>query len=577
MKGGMVRKLLILYLLIISILFLLVNAIGPGIAKKKTTANYEKNLYETTEIIAQNYVEPYYEDRISLLELKKALSSFAQDMDLQILMVSNDGKPVWASFDVSESKLSQEFFENDFFSQPFHKNFTNSLTNRPKLVVGLPITYLYITRGYVCVMQDMSLLEADVNNQINTLNMYYLVGIAALFASFVGVYFLLVRPVKKSIKIAKEFSEGNIDKNLKITTNDEFKELSDLLEYMGDTVNRFDEYQRKIIANISHDFRSPLTSIKGYAEAIQDGTIPQDQQGKYLDVILFEVERLTKLTQNLLTLNTFDKNGMMLQRTNYELNAVVKNVAQVFEGTCKQKKITLRLLFSHETVFVNADRGRIEQVIYNLVDNAIKFSHADSEIRIFTEKKGRKVIVSIQDEGAGIQKTELMKIWDRFYKSDSSRGKDKKGTGLGLSIVKEIITAHNENINVISTVGVGTEFIFTLPLATADGNAAEDTAKEQTSDADKKEAPVLESMRERANALSTAVSKAEKNSGEKSEAKSEAKSEEAPKDKAGEKSEKMSGQQDLQKKSVANQSGNKDAKTTGKKGKSGGNKSNKRK
>lgn len=577
MKGGMVRKLLILYLLIISILFLLVNAIGPGIAKKKTTANYEKNLYETTEIIAQNYVEPYYEDRISLLELKKALSSFAQDMDLQILMVSNDGKPVWASFDVSESKLSQEFFENDFFSQPFHKNFTNSLTNRPKLVVGLPITYLYITRGYVCVMQDMSLLEADVNNQINTLNMYYLVGIAALFASFVGVYFLLVRPVKKSIKIAKEFSEGNIDKNLKITTNDEFKELSDLLEYMGDTVNRFDEYQRKIIANISHDFRSPLTSIKGYAEAIQDGTIPQDQQGKYLDVILFEVERLTKLTQNLLTLNTFDKNGMMLQRTNYELNAVVKNVAQVFEGTCKQKKITLRLLFSHETVFVNADRGRIEQVIYNLVDNAIKFSHADSEIRIFTEKKGRKVIVSIQDEGAGIQKTELMKIWDRFYKSDSSRGKDKKGTGLGLSIVKEIITAHNENINVISTVGVGTEFIFTLPLATADGNAAEDTAKEQTSDADKKEAPVLESMRERANALSTAVSKAEKNSGEKSEAKSEAKSEEAPKDKAGEKSEKMSGQQDLQKKSVANQSGNKDAKTTGKNGKSGGNKSNKRK
>lgn len=569
MKGGMVRKLLILYLLIISILFLLVNAIGPGIAKKKTTARFEKNLYETTEVIAQNYVEPYYEDRISLLELKKALSSFAENMDLQILMVSNEGKPVWASFDVSENKLSQEYFEQSFFSQTFHKNFTNSLTNRPKLVVGIPVTYLYLTRGYVCVMQDMNVLEEDVNTQINTLNLYYLVGIAALFASFTGVYFLLVRPVKKSIRIAKEFSEGNIDKNLKITTNDEFKELSDLLEYMGDTVNRFDEYQRKIIANISHDFRSPLTSIKGYAEAIQDGTIPQDQQGKYLDVILFEVERLTKLTQNLLTLNTFDKNGMMLQKTNYELNTVVKNVAQVFEGTCKQKKITLRLLFSHETVFVNADRGRIEQVIYNLVDNAIKFSHADSEIRIFTEKKGRKVIVSIQDEGAGIQKTELMKIWDRFYKSDSSRGKDKKGTGLGLSIVKEIITAHNENINVISTVGVGTEFIFTLPLATADGATTEDATKTQAADTEKKEAPVLESMRERAEALSTAVSQKAKEP--------EDKPEEKQTDKQNKDTVKMQSKADSQKKTAAAKDGNKGTGTNNKNGKSGGNKGNKRK
>ncbi|MBQ8548155.1 MAG: ATP-binding protein, partial [Lachnospiraceae bacterium] len=113
---------------------------------------------------------------------------------------------------------------------------------------------------------------------------------------------------------------------------------------------------------------------------------------------------------------------------------------------------------------VNADRDKIAQVLYNLVDNAIKFSQTDASIRITVEEKGRKAMISVKDTGAGIPKEDLTKIWDRFYKSDSSRGKDKKGTGLGLSIAKEIMTAHKENINVISTEGVGTEFVFTLPL-----------------------------------------------------------------------------------------------------------------
>lgn len=116
-------------------------------------------------------------------------------------------------------------------------------------------------------------------------------------------------------------------------------------------------------------------------------------------------------------------------------------------------------------MFVDADQGKIEQVIYNLTDNAIKFSESGSEILIGAEIKGSKTLIRVKDTGCGIPKDSIKKIWDRFYKSDSSRGKDKKGTGLGLSIVREIITAHDENINVISTEGVGTEFSFTLPVS----------------------------------------------------------------------------------------------------------------
>ena len=166
----------------------------------------------------------------------------------------------------------------------------------------------------------------------------------------------------------------------------------------------------------------------------------------------------------MLTLNTLDQKGMILQPTEFDINETIKNLARTFEGQCKKKRLVIQLVFSAKEIFVSADRDKISQVLYNLVDNAIKFSHADAAIRITVEEKGRKALVAVKDTGVGIPKEDLAKIWDRFYKSDSSRGKDKKGTGLGLSIAKEIVTAHNENINVISTEGVGTEFVFTLPL-----------------------------------------------------------------------------------------------------------------
>ena len=121
------------------------------------------------------------------------------------------------------------------------------------------------------------------------------------------------------------------------------------------------------------------------------------------------------------------------------------------------------MILTGNEMYVHADMGKIQQVLYNLMDNAIKFSHHDSVIHIETSEKKNKLFISVKDTGIGIPKEDLKLIWDRFYKSDLSRGKDKKGTGLGLSIVKEIINAHDEHINVISTPGVGSEFIFSLP------------------------------------------------------------------------------------------------------------------
>jgi signal transduction histidine kinase len=162
-------------------------------------------------------------------------------------------------------------------------------------------------------------------------------------------------------------------------------------------------------------------------------------------------------------LNSFENNGALLDIVTFDINHIIKKTAESFEGICTKKKIKLKLVFAEKETFVNADMGKIQQVLYNLLDNAIKFSHSESNIKISTEEKNEKVFISVKDYGFGIPKDSIKKIWERFYKTDSSRGKDKKGTGLGLSITKEIINSHGENINVISTEGVGTEFTFTLP------------------------------------------------------------------------------------------------------------------
>ena len=249
---------------------------------------------------------------------------------------------------------------------------------------------------------------------------------------------------------------------ISIEREDELGYLSASLGYMAETIARAEDDQKKFIANVSHDFRSPLTSMRGFLEAMLDGTIPPDRYEHYLKVVLGETERLTKLTNGLLTLNNLNTGGILLQRTDFDINAVIRSVGASFEQTCRDRRIRIQLVLTGRILYVNADLEKIQQVLYNLVDNAIKFSRPDSEITIDTTEKGDTVFVSVRDNGIGIPKEDQSLIWDRFYKTDLSRGKDKKGTGLGLSIVREIIRAHNENINLVSTEGVGSTFTFTL-------------------------------------------------------------------------------------------------------------------
>lgn len=440
-----------------------------AIFTSRMTLNYierdtASDLYRESNLLAANYAANYYRGTMTLEDVTSHFVAVATYLDTEIQVVSPDGKVLISSSSDTSSDAIQNFDITVFGTSYYQTGIFFNTFQEETLSVFSPITINYKVRGYVLIhkpVRDLiALKDGFINIAYMTLAVIFLCAFVLLGLFTCTVYI----PIRKITRAARDYSEGNFDTQINIQTNDEIGYLAASLNYMATELSTLEDDQRKFIANVSHDFRSPLTSIKGYVEAIMDGTIPHEMQDKYLNIILLETERLNKLTQSMLELNKYGARGTMLDISSFDINNTIKLVVQSFEGICQEKKISFELILTGHTSFVYADISKIQQVLYNLIDNAIKFSHPDSTITIETTEKNEKVFISVKDTGIGIPKDSIKKIWERFYKTDLSRGKDKRGTGLGLAIVREIISVHNENINVISTEGVGTEFIFTLPL-----------------------------------------------------------------------------------------------------------------
>ncbi|HHV11814.1 MAG TPA: HAMP domain-containing histidine kinase [Clostridiales bacterium] len=464
MKRTLWSRLIICYLFVGVIFFSLLNTYGVNFLENRLRNDKLVLLEKEAKLISAEYISNYYNSRLTLEDLKTQLKSIETFLGIRVWTVSTDGTVIADSsstgralgkniFDLNPDFLDHVITENNYFPGIF---------NEPMLSYTKTLDYNQRIRGYIILFTSQNGITRETMKYIDVVNICLLIFLPLMFLVFLYLYYITAIPLQNLMKAAMKYSSGNYNYPLKQKGLSEYRDLGAAISYMASELSKLDDYQKKFVANISHDFRSPLTSIKGFAEAIKDGTIPHEMQDKYLDIILFETERLTKLTSNLLELNSFETKGTFLDITSFDINNIIKKTAESFEGRCRDKKITLNLIFSSKEMYVDADMGKIQQVLYNLIDNAIKFSHPNSKIKVSTEEKGDKIFISVKDHGVGIPKESIKKIWERFYKTDPSRGKDKRGTGLGLSITKEILQAHNENINVISTEGVGTEFTFSL-------------------------------------------------------------------------------------------------------------------
>ena len=468
MKKTLYLKFILAYFIFGVFSFIIVTTFVPSMTIEHLVREKAEHLYVEAVRIADTYAAGLYASETDLETVKDQLDSLAFYLDSTIRIINPSGRLVLDT-DVSlnvEEEVTIENFDptatsgsyymvNDFFG-----NF-----DRDMISVFSPITYRYVVKGYVVIHCDMQEIQESCNSLLNI--SYITLVILFLLSLIILIFFteMVYIPLRKITYATEQYASGNMHYEFQVESDDEIGYLAACLNYMASQIAGAEDDQKKFVANVSHDFRSPLTSVRGYLEAMIDGTIPPEMHDKYLNIVLNETERLTKLTNSLLSLNNLNTKGMLLDRTDFNINQILRTTAAAFEGTCRKKTIVIEMILTGEELYVTADMEKIQQVLYNLLDNAIKFSHHDSVIKVETSVKNNKMFVSVKDSGIGIPKDDLKLIWDRFYKSDLSRGKDKKGTGLGLSIVKEIINCHGENINVISTEGVGSEFIFSLPLS----------------------------------------------------------------------------------------------------------------
>lgn len=289
-----------------------------------------------------------------------------------------------------------------------------------------------------------------------------------LLAALVAVYFVterLVAPLRSMSRAAKSFASGKFDARVTVGGSDEIAELAEAFNHMAENLAMIDEMQRSFIANVSHDLRTPMTTISGFIDGILSGAIPPEKQEYYLGVISSEVRRLSRLVSALLDISRMQAGERKFTMAPFDVCELARQILISFEQKIDGRRLDVSFICDEEHMEVLADRDAIYQVLYNICDNAIKFAVDGGRYEISLTEKDKKIAVSVFNEGIGIPEEDITRIFDRFYKSDKSRGLDKTGVGLGMYISRAIIEAHGERIWAESEHGKWCRFSFTLPSA----------------------------------------------------------------------------------------------------------------
>lgn len=287
-----------------------------------------------------------------------------------------------------------------------------------------------------------------------------------LLATLIAVYFITERitdPVKQMSDVAKKYAKGDFTARIAVGGRDEVAQLSAAFNRMADDLDQLERMRNSFMSNVSHELRTPMASIAGFIDGIRDGAIPPDKQPQYLDVISSEIQRLSRLVALLLDVSRLESGDRKMNFTRCNLCETARLVLISLEQNIENKKLNVEFDAEEDAMFVRADADALHQVLFNLCDNAIKFSHEGARLQIRIRRAENFIAATVYNEGSGIPAEDVPFVFDRFYKSDKSRSIDKKGVGLGLYLVKTILTAHGGDIRVESEEGKNCSFTFRLP------------------------------------------------------------------------------------------------------------------
>ena len=398
------------------------------------------------------------------------LSYLALATDVHILVSTPDGTVVYATDGVSEltalegSTIPQQILSDTLAGSFAGPTRLGGMYSRSRYLVSLPITSGSFVQGLVLVSCEAS----EISSMWRDLSAIFLVTAAAviLIAAIISSVTSMrqSKPIKEIAAAARQFGHGELNVRVDVGhRRDEVGELAEAFNAMADSLAKSEQRRSEFIANVSHELKTPMTTIAGFADGILDGTIPPEKEREYLQVISSETRRLSRLVRSMLDLSRLQSDERAAQQQ-FDISETMLRVLVSLESKINAKHLNVDTRLPDGPVQVWGDQDAITQVCYNLLDNATKFSPENGPLSIFITTKGSKAYISIRNEGETIAPEELPLIFDRFHKTDHSRSADRDGVGLGLYIVKTILNSHKENITCTSEDGK-TTFTFTLTLA----------------------------------------------------------------------------------------------------------------
>ena len=475
-------KYLVAFILIILVSFVMLSSIISSMMQTYANDEKERKLFSMSQTISAHIINGEKEELLQYKEeLLRAVTAIVNlDTNLHIIITDENGTIFLTTLSEEDENgvrhpvLPQQTvtIKMSLFSEKENDEGEKYLSYKGDLDGFLAERHLACAKeividgkpaGYVVALS--STLEED--NLISTTRRAVITSTAwVMLAAVIAVYFIterIIQPLRNMTAASKKFAKGDFESRVTVYGEDEVAELANSFNNMAESLQNLEKMRNSFLASVSHDLRTPMTTISGFIDGITSGAIPEEKHDYYLGVISAEVHRLSRLVSQLLDVSRLESGDRKFNFEDFDVAEVSRIILISFEQKIDAKRLEVEFLSDQDEMPVFADKDAIHQVIYNLCHNAIKFSHDGGRFAIRIERtEDKKIKISVFDEGQVIPEDDLPMIFERFYKIDKSRGLDKSGVGLGLYICKTIVEAHGENISVVSKAGFGTEFSFTL-------------------------------------------------------------------------------------------------------------------
>jgi signal transduction histidine kinase len=399
--------------------------------------------------------------------------TFAQNIESDIFITDTSGKTIIASYggqggvvDVSkpvDAKIMRQVLQDHYSAE----GTMNGRYQNNYYIVGVPIIKNEngerITIGAVFAAYNTETFTAFRWSIVQMLCYALLAAFAVSFAVVWLFTYRLVQPLRKMASAANSFGKGNFSVRVPISREDEIGQLAEAFNNMADSLASSESASRSFIANVSHELKTPMTTIAGFIDGILDGTIPPEKEKYYLGIVSQEVKRLSRLVRTMLDLSRIDSGALKLRPARFDLTNTILVALLSFEKKIEEKQIEVQGLENAKSIFIEGDPDMLHQVVYNLIDNAVKFTNEGGYLKIEIFQRDGRTTVSVENSGPGIAQDELPMVFERFYKTDKSRSRDKNGMGLGLYIVRTIVRLHGGDIKAESEQNQFTRFEFWVP------------------------------------------------------------------------------------------------------------------